>query len=821
MSIKKNTNSLANLPQNKQSKVNQFINKWENEFVERIKNETNSQKQLFGLEDAIDRSIKSRKPLDKVMIEYHHFVGSNVLMSYDFYKYLLSYKKGKKLLDRYFKYDLEDLHKYYKRIDKDPDYFPFSEQQWRTYVLYMLLKFNGLYNAEEMDDMFNVSFKDDREYNPLTSIIKPLRSLLPKSLKLVQYDISRAYPTFIDIELDIDREIDVYEIIDKKHFNTLLNVHSGIEGADINKVRKSLEPVYGSKVDQVITKERFNEKGKVFRDFAKYEQQYIKKFINKNQIKNYVRLHDAVLVLQNTEVKQIQFGKVKFNISTIELPKILNNKKLFYKFDVKGKVVTSPVMYKEFFQQENIIRVTERENDKIIVFKDTNNVIIPFNHKTNMASYLARNINEYYTGDVENKVAKDASKVINEGLLLIPPKELVYYRDPKDGFGLPFKNGFFQFNGDRSVIENIPYRKVKGFFPEHDIQKFEFKPKLNSINQFSDFERFITMVSVAKDPINTELTDGDKLTVQQFKRMFGYLCHSYKNPSSIYAIILSDEGADGENRNGGRGKTIFGKAISYVQRQLLKGGSEFEGGYRHNFGELDCSYASFFIDDVPASFKYDSLYTNIVSDTFTNPKGKPGKAISFKFAPKFIISTNWNVIFDENAYSTNRRFKEFKFTTYFNKERTPKDVFGYNLFEDWNMEQWNDFYNFVFQCVRLFIEKGIEAPIYDKTIDNYNALFNNELVEAEFKRIFDDIKDRPEGFIANDFLSRYKQSDNPLKLEGYFHKNNIKKMVYAYAYMHKIDLKYRKRDRRWILNANCNNDKNDIDYDLIDLSDIN
>jgi len=79
----------------------------------------------------------------------------------------------------------------------------------------MLLKFKGLYEPKEMNEVFNVKTDENREYNPITSLSRPLRGMLPPSLKLKEFDISRAYPTFIDLELGINRKDDVYSLIDK------------------------------------------------------------------------------------------------------------------------------------------------------------------------------------------------------------------------------------------------------------------------------------------------------------------------------------------------------------------------------------------------------------------------------------------------------------------------------------------------------------------------------------------------------------------------------------------------------------------------------
>jgi hypothetical protein len=125
----------------------------------------------------------------------------------------------------------------------------------------------------------------------------------------------------------------------------------------------------------------------MFEDLSKYEKKYIENFIEVNNIKTYVRLHDAIFVEAKTQIKQLEFDKVKFKKSEVRPPEIINDNKLFYSFNDKENVITSPVLYKDFFEQENFIRVSIKDDDNITIFKDTNNVVNPFNHRTNTVSF--------------------------------------------------------------------------------------------------------------------------------------------------------------------------------------------------------------------------------------------------------------------------------------------------------------------------------------------------------------------------------------------------------------------------------------------------
>src|SRR5690554_5749759 len=135
-----NTNSSNILIAENMSKYTDFITEWQTDFTSRIKQAINSKKHVFTINDAIEKSEGRRTPLDNVFIEHFKFISSNPLRNNDYFKYLNSYKSGKKLNEKYFKHDLELLHQLYKKVDENPTYSPFSKTNWEKYVLFMLLR---------------------------------------------------------------------------------------------------------------------------------------------------------------------------------------------------------------------------------------------------------------------------------------------------------------------------------------------------------------------------------------------------------------------------------------------------------------------------------------------------------------------------------------------------------------------------------------------------------------------------------------------------------------------------------------------------------
>jgi hypothetical protein len=775
---------------------------WKKEFTKRIQSESKSRKETFTFYDAYKKEQYHTKR-DKVFLSVNSFLRSEPLRNNDYVKFVFCYiKTGEKLDAKYFKNNLDKLNEYYKKVEeakaKGHTFNPFSIKAYNRYVLFMVLKFSGEYTSD-LDEAFGVQTVGNREYNPLTNIPSVLRGELPFEVK--ELDIYREFPTIIDEILGTNNRHSIYEVLDKKTFAYLLNSNVTNDGVDYEKTIKELSKVYGDEnARKVLTPEMFNTKGSAFEFYSSYEKGYIYECVEDNGFINYVQLHDGIFIEKDTEIKKTTFGIVEFKIKECIKPPIENEIVNFYSIDETDKVYTSPTRYAEFFIQEKFIRISTPD-DKIFLLRDTNNVVDFFNHNTDTVTFLKSNINEFGSSfdAVADTIARENFSVVKQGFLLIPSIELKYYSDTKNTFGLPFKNGFYYFDmDDCGQIKRKEYSDVKGFFAPHEIQSREFK----YTDEAGMFEQFLLRASIGRKEANTQ---DAKNIFESFKTMFGYLCHNYKDATKNPCIVLTDMDADDETRNGRRGKTLISKAVQEVQESIIKGGKEFDSGYTFVFADLEKKHNVYIIDDVPAGFKYDDLYTNILGDISCQRKGLKADLIRFIDAPKFAITSNWVVPYDERNASTNGRFIEYKFTNYYTTTHTPKDEFKCAFFQDWNAEEWNRFYSFVFRSVKLYLQKGIIKTEYNKTGDNYKAYFNNDAVYNEFHRCVNNfVYDKTYTAISvTDFLREYNDISNPLRFEKMFTIRNAKRHIDAWVgnfnkERHGFCLEYSQRTRNWI-----------------------
>lgn len=475
----------------------------------------------------------------------------------------------------------------------------------------------------------------------------------------------------------------------------------------------------------------------------------------------------------------------------------------FYTDDFKIK----PARVAEFFKRNGFIRISEEGNDTITIIKNENKILNPFNFKTDTISFLKNHINHPDNRtEIENQlVAKENDILKSWKLLKGEPYNL--NKDTKDTVYIPFRNGVAKIT--KNDVEVIDYKKSElGFFIGVESQKHDFQ--LFDVNKrgIGQFEKFLICAIIGKEKDAEELTAKELKLIRAFYSMIGYLISNYKNPAQTPAIILSDEGADDERRNGGRGKSLLTYALQTVRGYNKRGGTEFEPGYRHVFADLQKYHDVYIIDDVPANFNYDALYTQITGDITAERKGTQAVVIPFKDAPKFVITTNWAVRYDKDATSTNRRFLEYKFSDFWNNNNKPNEFFNSTFFYDWDAEEWQLFYELLVTCVMLYLEIGIEGINYSKDADNFRAYFSNDVVLDEFERIFKEMETKG-SFKAMDFLNEYKNGS--LRWEGIFHRNNVKRYIDTYIEYHKKEIGYNKRDKTWY-SQNGANEVSDVPF---------
>ncbi|MCP5064059.1 MAG: hypothetical protein GY936_16580 [Ignavibacteriae bacterium] len=362
---------------------------------------------------------------------------------------------------------------------------------------------------------------------------------------------------------------------------------------------------------------------------------------------------------------------------------------------------------------------------------------------TNIKDY----VNEYIislNGDMTNYkeqireiILDKVNKYFSDSLLAtMKPETLNMNNGNRDTRYIYFKNGYVVGKKNEELQLNS-YQKLDKPIWESSIIEREFNHNPIKYNQ-SEYESFLW--NVARKDENRFLAICSAI---------GYLLHGYKDKSTARAIITVDEKVS-ENPDGGSGKSLFGNAISQIKKSVRIDSKNFEFKPSFTFQQVDISSEIVEFNDAEKNFKFEKLFSVITDDMNIEYKGKTPIRIPFEESPKILISTNYTIAGLGGSYD--RRMFELEFSDHYNASHTPIDEFGHNFFEDWEDEEWNNFDNFMLECLMLYLDEGLIAykkvnldrrKLLDRTnpdfIDfmetsfNYGAEYDRKTLFVRFK----------------------------------------------------------------------------------------
>jgi hypothetical protein len=134
-------------------------------------------------------------------------------------------------------------------------------------------------------------------------------------------------------------------------------------------------------------------------------------------------------------------------------------------------------------------------------------------------------------------------------------------------------------------------------------------------------------------------------------------------------------------------------------------GKLFKNNGNFNFSQVNINTDVILFDDVANNFDFEKLYSLTTTGIKVERKYKDAIYIPHENSPKVVLTTNYAI--QGSGSSHKRRIHEFEVSHHYTHNFTPEDEFGHLLFDEWDEEQFNLFYNLMFQCSQLYLNQGI------------------------------------------------------------------------------------------------------------------
>lgn len=228
--------------------------------------------------------------------------------------------------------------------------------------------------------------------------------------------------------------------------------------------------------------------------------------------------------------------------------------------------------------------------------------------------------------------------------------------------------------------------------------------------------------------IRKELTDDEKLEheLHLANKLYslGYLLHRYKNPARPWAVWAMDHKiADESESHGGSGKSLAYLALTQfmpadqeiLYTNILNGRDPKLTDNIHLFGDVTEHTDLIIINDAHQYINFQFFFEPLTGTMSCNPKHAQRFTLPFTKSPKFVFTSNYAV--RKADPSTLRRILYTVFSDWYHHgpndeyedERSPFTEFGKNLFDDFNENEWNLFFNTMARGLQLYLE--LDAPI--------------------------------------------------------------------------------------------------------------
>jgi hypothetical protein len=359
----------------------------------------------------------------------------------------------------------------------------------------------------------------------------------------------------------------------------------------------------------------------------------------------------------------------------------------FWSKSSKGKIDLIPHLFRDYLKGNGFYKYYPNGSNNFVFVRVVDNIISDTNEDM-IKDFVLEYLMGFSDMSVYNFFAIN-TKFFQEAFLNYVAKiEPVFMVDTIEESYLYYLNCAVRVTKDS--IDKIDYRYLDGYVWE--------KQKIDRVFYHTpyddcEFRKFISNIS-----------GSSKDRIMSMESTLGYLMHSYKPASYCPAVILNDE-VISDNPEGGTGKGIFVKSISYIKKMVTIDGKGFSFQKSFPYQRVQVDTQSLVFDDVSKNFDFERLFSVITEGITLEKKNKDEIHIPFDSSPKIIITTNYAIKGAGNSFE--RRKWDLEFKQYYSKMFTPETEFGHMLFSGWSRDEWSCFDNYMIGNLQFYLSNGL------------------------------------------------------------------------------------------------------------------
>lgn len=207
-------------------------------------------------------------------------------------------------------------------------------------------------------------------------------------------------------------------------------------------------------------------------------------------------------------------------------------------------------------------------------------------------------------------------------------------------------------------------------------------------------------------------------TIEHVMRCIGFLCHEYKDETTGYIIVLTEECQDPIN-GGGSGKNVFCNLLSYATTYTSKPGSQAK--FDEKFFQSWNGQRIFCISDVSKNFDFTFLKEPSTGSFIWKRLFKDEVEIKNSDAPKFIVQTNFSYEISDGGLR--RRIIPIEFNDFFTRCGGLDIHFGCHFPSGWSSSDWAGFDNFIAESIQKWMQYNRKLSAPTLTIGGWRKQF--------------------------------------------------------------------------------------------------